>query len=249
MLLARLPRDLLDVLLLFAFKRGEDREWKDEDRRTLIAFVLHWLLFVGDSGKASYQSFVLAEPSSWIFGSRSIAALIGHFETEGIARRAPRKTDWEALAHEVQERGRRLATWSERFISIDQYIAKSPGEALRVLSTNDEIIKRALIWIQRRYIERTFPHYDPTSSRDDDLPFDIDHVIPTARFGFHWGFRVVEQNLALPHADAERFWEHRFTVGNSLGNKRWLSAPDNRGRHDCPIEAKRPEGEVQPSSG
>jgi len=246
MLLARLPRELLDVLLLFSFKSDEPRDWKGKDRETLIAFVLHWLLFVGDNGNASNQSFVVVEPSGWDFGTSSIAALIGHLESEGIARRAPRKADWETLEQEVRGRGCRLAAWSERFSSKDNERDKSPGESLRVLSTNDEMIKRALLWLQRRYIDRAFPHYDPTSTRDDDLPFDIDHAIPSAQFGFHWGVNVATERLALSDIDAEQFKQHRSTVGNSLGNKRWLAAPDNRRKQDKQIEAERSNGGKEP---
>jgi hypothetical protein len=244
MLLARLPRDLLDVLLLFTFKRGETQAWDTEDRKTLMAFVLHWLVFVANDGKAAYHTFKETQVANWNFGARSVAALIRYFEAEGIARRAPRTCDWKFLTEEAQQRGCMLATWAERFSCKDIANQPSPGEALRVLSTHDELIKRMLIWLQRRYITRTFPHYDPTSTRDDDLPFDLDHAIPHDLFGGNWS--TVKKRIRLSESATKQFEGHRYGVGNSLGNLRWLAAADNRGRGKGPIEAERSKDGAEP---
>jgi hypothetical protein len=62
------------------------------------------------------------------------------------------------------------------------------------------------------------------------LPFDLDHLIPYDIFGFNWGNRW--SRLDKEFWDDGKFRWQRWTVGNSLGNFRWLSAPDNRGRHE-----------------
>ncbi len=211
MLLGRFPRDLLDVLLLFTFKRGETLVWDGEDRRTLIAFVLYWLLFVANDGNAAYRTFKEVQVKNWRFGSCSVAELICYFEAEQVARQAPRTRDWPGLREEVQQRECRIATWTERFSSKDLAGHPSVGEALRVLSTRGELIKRVLIWIQRCYITRTFPHYDPTSTRDDDLPFDLDHAIPRALFGANW--TNTQKRICLPAPDKGQFRDWRTTVG------------------------------------
>jgi hypothetical protein len=113
-----------------------------------------------------------------------------------------------------------------------------------VLSTHSELQKRALIWLQRRYITQTFPHYDPTSTRDDDLPFDIDHAIPRGLFGANW--RKVQKRICLSAPDKDHFSDWRSTVGDSLGNLRWLAAADNRGRGMGEIEPERPNDGDQP---
>ena len=243
MLLAHLPGNLLDVLLLFAFKRGESTPWEGEDRRTLIAFVLHWLIFVKNENRASYHTFKEVQAAAWRFGKQRVAALIRYFENEEFARIAPRDIDWPCLNKEVEQRGYRLAAWNERFSGSHDADRPSPGEALRQLSTNNTLIRRALIWLQRRYITLTFPDYDPTLTRDDDLPFDLDHAIPQGLFGAHWA--ALRGRIVLP--DPNQFRELRGTVGNSLGNLRWLAAADNRGRGMEPIEAERPQDGEQPS--
>src|SRR5262249_55390090 len=71
------------------------------------------------------------------------------------------------------------------------------------------------------------PEYDPTSGRDEDLPVDLDHLIPRTVFDFDWrnrGARLEED------ATTDDFRWGRSLVGNSLGNYRWLVASENRGR-------------------
>lgn len=244
MLLARFPRDLLDVLLLFAFKRGEEQAWDGEDRTTLIAFVLHWLIFMEYDDRAAYHTFVEAAAKHWCFGQSSVAALLRHFETTGIVRRAPRVSDWPDLKKQAEGRGCTLATWEERFSSRNASGTASPGAALRVLSTHPELKRRALIWIQRHYVTQRFSNYDPTSTLDDDLPFDLDHAIPHELFGFHWTNGRKPLDLSGP--DEIRFYEQRGTVGNSLGNHRWLATPDNCGKGMRQIEPERSKGGAEP---
>src|SRR5262249_31732253 len=47
MLVARLPRSLVEALILFADKSEAREAWPEDVRRGLRAFALHWLLFVG----------------------------------------------------------------------------------------------------------------------------------------------------------------------------------------------------------
>jgi hypothetical protein len=93
MLLACLPRELIDVLLLFSLKRVKDQPWTEVDRETLGAFVLHWLLFVADDAGAAWSTFHFARDEKWSFSKASICALLGTFEEDGIARFLPRYTD------------------------------------------------------------------------------------------------------------------------------------------------------------
>ena len=244
MLLARIPRDLLDVLLLFSFKRGEKQAWDGPDRATLIAFVLHWLIFVGNDEKAAYDTFRNAKSETWTFGQDSVAALLHHFEIKGFARHAPRAIDWPDLMKEAAGRGYMLAKWDQRFSSTDASHRASPGNALRVLSSNGELTIRALTWVQRHYVTQAFSNYNPTSTRDDDLPFDLDHAIPNEMFGFRWDEKRTPSGLSGP--ETANFRDLRGTVGNSLGNFRWLAAADNRRRGMKQIEDERAKEGVEP---
>jgi hypothetical protein len=87
------------------------------------------------------------------------------------------------------------------------------------------------MWLQRAYISEKFPDFDPTSDRDEDLPIDLDHLIPASIFGFDWRSRDSRLDLrTYPFLDSDNFRWGRGTVGNSLGNFRWLDASENRSR-------------------
>jgi hypothetical protein len=245
MLLARLPRELVDVLILFAIKRGADLAWECDDRDTLRAFVLHWLLFVGDDGKAAWHAYRSGMDPHWAFAQESIRKLISNYESEGIAHVLPRRDALPDLRKEVRPPDEeppddRLRLPSERFTAVDigcQPGEAKPGDALRALSTNLELIRRALMWLQRDYIWTKFPNYDPTSDCDDDLPIDLDHIIPQDIFNFYWADRRKRlQDDVISEPDTYFRWP-RDKIGNSLGNFRWLDASDNRSRHDGLYEA------------
>ena len=108
-----------------------------------------------------------------------------------------------------------LRTWAERFTEADKLDAHQPGEALRALSTNNELIKRALMWLQRDYLAERFSDYDPTSGRDEDLPVDLDHVIPSSIFGVDWRLQVKRLDESV---NKDNFRAQRNIVGSSLGN-------------------------------
>ena len=236
MLLARMPRELLDVLLLFAIKRGPEA-WEGKDRNALTAFALHWLCFVEKEAKASEHCYGAAIAEGWTFGPGAIACLMRGLERDGAARKAPRRHEWDGFEGQAAGRGSRLASWEERFISVKQDDGADTGLAVRVLSTNRELIRRALLWLQRTYISASSPNYDPTSTRDDDLPFDLDHAIPYEIYGANW--QTVWRRLQgsdLPEDVRESFRHKRNEIGDSLGNFRWLEASLKRARQNNKLE-------------
>lgn len=233
-LLGGLPRELIDVLLLFALKNDSVHSWTDFDRKTLRAFVLYWLFFVYDDAKAAWCSFQHAKDEEWLFSQESVRNLLVEFEKEGIAHYLPRSdllNKMRADVIDLNEEDHLLRAWADRFKSADGEGEKKPGEALRVLSTNSAHIKRALMWLQRDYIATKFPNYDPTSDRDEDLPIDLDHIVPSSIFGFDWRYKESRLDLkTYPSLGSENFRWGRSVIGNSLGNFRWLDASVNRSR-------------------
>ncbi|MDP2370603.1 DUF262 domain-containing protein [Rhodoferax sp.] len=233
-LLAGLPRELIDVLLLFALKSDSDHSWADFDRATFRAFVLYWLFFVYDDAKAALRAFQHAKGEKWLFSQESVRNLLVEFEKEGIAHYLPKSdllNKMRADVIDLNEEDHLLRAWADRFKTADGEGEKKPGEALRVLSTNSAHIKRALMWLQRDYIATKFPNYDPTSDRDEDLPIDLDHVVPSSIFGFDWRYKESRLDLkTYPSLGSENFRWRRSVIGNSLGNFRWLDASVNRSR-------------------
>jgi hypothetical protein len=254
MLLAQLPKELVDVLILLAFKRGVSNQW-DAHKEMLCAFVLHWLFFVHNNYKAAsmvYQQVTRderkdgASAGNWVFSRESIRQLIRDLEKEGVAYAAPAIGEIPKLMDQVEAQGHMLCTWEERFTASDIETHRKPGDSLRVLSTNPTLIRRILLWLQRDYIASKFPGYDPTSDRDDDLPIDLDHLIPQDLFGFNWkgvGARL-DTDVTEDNDISDNFWRFRYTVGNSLGNYRWLSSTENRGRQKGPIQVLPNDGDL-----
>jgi hypothetical protein len=235
-LLARLPHQLVDVLLLMESHLGQA-----EDAYLLPAFVLYWLLFVVDGDKAAniiFRRFCLKE-ADW--QPSSDKQLIRLFEEQGISRRLPSLEFLGAAREEIRRGTHLLRAWGDRYAVLDANKDHLTGDALRVLSTNGELIRRALLWLQREYLAGRFPDYDPTSSRDEDLPIDLDHLIPYTKFGVDW--RHQQKCLGFPD-DNENFRNLRWTVGNSLGNYRWLDASDNRSRQANKIENSEGERDI-----
>lgn len=228
MLLARMPHELVDSLLLLAhLPKGS----ATEDQ--LPAFTLYWLLFVSDNDKAAaqvYRQFLEARPAD--LGS-ALPSLIEQFERDGIAHAIPLPSQIPIIREEVYNGSHRLRSWSERFTGLDAIVERPTGNSIRVLSTNRELIKRALLWLQREQLSETYPHFDPTSAEDEDLPIDLDHRIPGSIFGFHWKSR----DSFICFDDPEENFRHlRGMVGNTLGNLRWLDASENRSRGNGDLE-------------
>ncbi len=230
-LLARLPHQLIDVLILMESQRPQ----QEESSVSLPAFVLYWLLFVADSEKAAnmvFRRFSLKE-ADW--QPLSDMKLIRHFEEQGISRRLPGEELLGKTRNDIRCGSHLLRTWGDRFAVLDANKDHPSGDALRALSTHGELIRCALLWLQRKYLSDQFPNYEPTSSRDEDLPIDLDHLIPHNKFGVDW--RRQQNCLSFQSPDEKENFHHlRWTVGNSLGNFRWLNASDNRGRQDGQIE-------------
>lgn len=240
MLLAQLPKELVDVLILFSCKRGAINSW-DNEKANLRTFVLHWLFFIRDDAKAAWLVFQqvfkntlnqIDTSTGWIFTQESIRNIIKEFEREGIAYAIPTSNEIPTIEAEVKNQDHFLRPWEDRFSAVDRDTQRKPGDSLRMLSTNSKLIKRALLWLQRKYLSMEFPGYDPTSDRDEDLPVDLDHLIPQDLFGFNWNgcHRKLDEDVIKDKETSDNFWRFRYTIGNSLGNYRWLSSSDNRGR-------------------
>ena len=226
LLLARLPHQLVDVLVLMATQWDQRRSGVAEPNM-LAPFVLHWLLFVSDYDKAANLVFKRYRESGCIAGRSSVQVLIREFEKAEIARAMPYRAQLPPIRAEIENGAHRLRTWAERFAGLDADGDRKSGDALRTLATDNELIKRALMWLQRDYLANNFRHFDPTSNRDEDLPIDLDHLIPASKFGFNWNAEGSRPNFADPEGN---FYWQRKPIGNSLGNFRWLDAAENRGR-------------------
>jgi hypothetical protein len=94
---------------------------------------------------------------------------------------------------------------------------------------------KMLLWLQRQYLTERFPHYDPSSDRDEEQPYDLDHIQPRASWGVNW----TTQAKRLPNGDKEtHFRDGREHLGNSIGNYRWIGSSENRRDGDLNLRQK-----------
>jgi len=85
---------------------------------------------------------------------------------------------------------------------------------------NEELV---VMWSQRAFIARCFPNYDPTLyKRTDDLPYDIDHIVPQACMDM----RGRREHLPL------ELWNWRGPLLQGAGNQRYWPKSVNRGDGD-----------------
>ncbi len=91
-------------------------------------------------------------------------------------------------------------------------------------------------WLQRAYVAGAFPGYDPLSDRDDDLPYDLDHLCPQA----HWtgDRRPVERAVAAGEQERRAMGAERYELGNAIGNLRLIAASENRSDGARPLAEK-----------
>ena len=99
--------------------------------------------------------------------------------------------------------------------------------------------RSTLIWLQRAYLQSRFPDFDPASGRDDDTPYDVDHMVPYNDWGRDWRpFQTdhVLPGLTIPEREAIR--DARFLLGDFIGNLRLIDFSVNRAGQDDPFITK-----------
>jgi len=87
-----------------------------------------------------------------------------------------------------------------------------------------------VLWIQREFINKWWPEYDPSrfNNKRDDLPYDVDHIVPAAFFDM----RGVKEKVP------KRFWDHRYNILNRFGNYRFWPKELNRADQDKGLKKK-----------
>ena len=92
-----------------------------------------------------------------------------------------------------------------------------------------------LLWLQRRYLTERFPDYDPSSDRDEEKPYDLDHIQTRASWGAYWSTQLER----LPSdTDNQHFRDGRDNLGDSIGNLRWIGSSENREDGDLGLREK-----------
>ena len=209
----RLSPSLLHVLLLretIAQRPGS--EAITDSREELIRFVLFWHLCINNEDKASVRCFeIIRKAGRESISLRALYRKLTDPESDPVAFRICRPEEMD----EVLMQSQATLNWpylGERFNSD----AEPFKLARRWWLSNDKF----LMWLQRHYLDAKFADFDPSSGRDDETPYDVDHIVPQADWGGYWK-DVAWRYEVLDKSQLNKIQHSRWDVGDCIGNK-WL---------------------------
>ena len=218
LMFTRLSANLLQVLLLWVLQ-SQSADVLRACRSDVIRFVMFWRLCVLNENKASGRCFEAIRKNTGIT-MKALYDLLVSDDREVVAVRlaspqamraclaSPKGAFvWRALADRFDPKGEGPVVLAKQWWN--------SGEA-------------SLLWLQRGYLARTFRDFDPASGRDDDTPYDIDHMIPRSDWNEHWSTfskKLKATGLFGGDGDAEgpqlRQMKWNRGIGDAIGN-RWL---------------------------
>lgn len=214
-------------LILIGWAAGKPLATVEQSRREIIRFfVLFHLALKEDSPRRRRDAALAcldwihanaAEHADIFPGSSLYADLVG-----------------KGLSHPLVEPPReppKLAEWRK---SEDRF----PQElTAHILSAWWDRGRYFLPWLQREYIVRNFPGYQPLRDGSVGRPWDEDHICP--RHSWNLDGR---QGADAPGLSSKESWwdirERARSIGESVGNLRLVDRATNRGDGDAPFAEK-----------
>lgn len=225
-----LQRQLVQVLVFWVHLQQRHvasadlrRQRFDASRPEILRFVLFWLLCVESKEKeaASKAAFtLLRDEEAGLFPGKT---LYENLCARKLAVRLQHPSTVGRFAISSSRPGQKIRAWSTRFA-----IAKtdSVGERHALLLYSRWFHrKEMLLWLQRITLVKEFPDANPLAGREEDTPYDYDHICPYNDWG-RAGYSV--------RAAFRGYCENgeQGTVGNSIGNYRAWNSSSNRKDQD-----------------
>jgi len=230
-----LSLQLVQVLLFWIFlvrETAEGAEALDNFREDAIRFALFWRLCVWNEDKASTHCFELLRSKALSVGP-ALPDLYRDLLTKDYV--VPL-----ASPKEMEDYGQHGSSpnWlreEDRFPKKDQ----APVDLYRTWWCSRG---NFLMWLQRDYLEAQFQDFDPAAGREDDVPYDLDHMCPAADWARNWTtFEAALRDAnCLSKDEIKSMRQARSVLGNSIGNFRLIDASKNRGDQDDDILKKMP---------
>lgn len=233
-----LKRELVQVLVFWIHRRqgaglSEEilNQQFDNSRAEILRFVLFWMLCVEDKQGASkvafdvlrnheYEGFPGKELYEKLCKDDKAVSLVQTHEIESIAMS---RLDSEPDSNPVRN-------WDFRFGLNDTVSATDP--AARNLYARWFYRKELLLWLQRKTLTEDFNDADPLAGRDEETPYDYDHICPQN----DWG-RPAYRSDRTPFRDYCEDKNYGI-IGNSIGNFRIEDSSSNRSDGDTPAKDK-----------
>jgi hypothetical protein len=224
-----LQRQLVQVVVFWIHRRllaetSEEalRKQFDNSRTAILRFILFWLLCVENrekekelAGKIAFK--ILRESGYELFPDKELYEAICGAK---LAVPLQRPESVESAAISPHAPNALIRSNSARFYTKAEDGSESESQPLyrRWFFRKD-----LLLWLQRETLVVEFADANPLAGREDETPYDFDHICPWA----DWGSDYRSTNFPLKHF-CER--QEAGIVGNCIGNYRVEESSSNR-RH------------------
>jgi hypothetical protein len=242
-----LGRPLIQVLLRLA-QVGYLNNGRDLARREdVLRLALFWLVAVTNKykSKASHLAYEVikekCDPDTALG-----RAIHDRLVEKGAAYRLPSPEDIEAIPGlALSPAGTNLLRGDARF---DCRMRGEEDSRVSTFYRNHWWRPRTpqhpiLLWMQRKLVAEEFDQVDPMAGRDEDTPYDYDHILPCAHWE-DWRGATGGDGL-LKFAEDQQIW----VVGNAIGNVRvWESSLNRSDCDQSPTSKLKLDGDVDERS-
>ncbi len=227
-LLPYLGRPLVQVLLRLAQIGYLDDSHLETNRSELLRLVMFWLVNVSDSRKASELAYRVirdeGKQDAQHDGEALCRKIYLRLVEEGCAIKLHAPSALEACPGLVWSANSTILRSHNRFCP-----AKEDEAALYHFYRNWwrpwTYHHPVLLWLQREYVTSQFSE-DPLAGREEDTPYDFDHILPYNHWG-DWRGQHTDPNRLPVFAEGEL-----GVAGNGIGNVRVWGSSLNRSDGD-----------------
>lgn len=227
-----LNRPLIQVLLFWMRQFGTAQDVTNDERLDVIRFVMFWSLCVTDRNKASQLAFsIIRQPDGIPAGTSVFHVIYKQVVEKDYALRLLSPQSLEAVIPDViqlkTDDPRPLLGWTRFAVKPDEADKRRRAIALYQKWWSSGSFHHyshpLLLWLQRDYVAG-LPG-SPVAGREEDTPYDYDHILPKS----HWGdWRGISGNERLMDFILKSEEQSHYVLGNSIGNVRVWSSADNR---------------------
>lgn len=231
-MLASLPAELWQVLLFWAVRHPK-LETVNQSREEVVRFALFWYLCVFNNEKAARWAFtdIKKFTENVDFPGKALYRL---FIGDGADHCAHELITPKEFEKKLCKEESSSSSWRS---DADRFVANG---------TRDHLLfdwwyggRKMLPWLQRDYIQCSFPQYVPLADHEDDLPYDVDHLCPIKDWGDDR--RNLKKRLdGLDQILENKVYDCKGVMGNGIGNLRLVESSQNRKHQDIDVADKMP---------
>lgn len=231
-----LERPLVQVLLRLAQAGYLDYKADREGRYAVLRLVLWWIQWVLDKPKASRIAFKKikdAAPSSGL--TDLVLTIYGAIVKENAGMQIRSPDSIQAAELDLTRKNDGMIYGGSRFAALNEQDGTLPVRLFyrhwwRPWTYHHPM----LLWLQRGYVNRL--EGDPMAGKDEETPYDFDHILPRSHWG-DWTGKGGGENTLLKFVAPGEGRPHEI-IGNAIGNVRVVNFSENRHDGDASPKVK-----------